>query len=55
MVIFPWGLEFSLEPLADGRFRVADESSAEWLRFDAIVDGVALHADFSGEDYYRLP
>ena len=55
IVIFPWGLELPLGPLDDGRFRVGDDWSAEWLRFDAIVDGVALHADFSGEDYYRLP
>ena len=55
MVIFSWGLELTLQPLDDGSFRVGDDWSAEWLRFDAIVDDVALRADFSGENYYRLP
>jgi D-alanyl-D-alanine carboxypeptidase len=55
LVIFPWGLELTLAPLPDGSFRVAEEWSAEWLRFGALVDGRALLADFSGEDYYRMP
>ena len=55
LVIFPWGLELPLSPLPDGSFRVDEDWSAEWLRFDALVDGRALVADFSGEDYYRLP
>jgi D-alanyl-D-alanine carboxypeptidase len=54
LVIYPWGLELTLVPLPDGSFRVGDEWSAEWLRFGALVDGRALVADFSGEDYYRL-
>jgi CubicO group peptidase (beta-lactamase class C family) len=53
--VFPWGLELPLEPLPDGSFRVGDEWSPERLRFDAIVDGTALRADFTGESYYRLP
>jgi D-alanyl-D-alanine carboxypeptidase len=55
IVIFPWGLELALTPLPAGGFRVADEWSAEWLSFDAVVDGAALRADFSGEAYYRVP
>jgi CubicO group peptidase (beta-lactamase class C family) len=51
-----WGLEESLEPLADRTFRVGDEAwSPERLCFDAIVDGHALRANLSGCDYYRLP
>jgi hypothetical protein len=55
LVIFPWGLELTLAPLPDGSFRVGEDWSAEWLRFGALVDGRALVADFSGEDYYRIP
>jgi hypothetical protein len=54
IVIFPWGLELTLEPLPDGRFRVGDEWSPERMRFDAIVDGAALRVDFTGEAYYRV-
>ena len=55
VLIFPWGLELTLEPLPDGSFRAGDESSPERLRFEAIVDGAALRVDFTGERYYRLP
>jgi D-alanyl-D-alanine carboxypeptidase len=55
LVIFPWGLELPLAQRSDGSFRVAEDWSAEWLRFDAIVDGRALMADLSGEHYYRVP
>jgi D-alanyl-D-alanine carboxypeptidase len=56
LVVFPWGLELALAPLPDGGFRVGSEDwSPERMRFDAIVDGVALRADFSGEAYYRVP
>ncbi len=55
IVIFPWGLELTLEPLPDGSFRVGDEWSPERMRFDALVDGRALVVDFTGERYYRLP
>jgi hypothetical protein len=55
LVILPWGLELPLEPLPDGRFRAGDEWSPERVRFDAVVDGQALTADFSGEAYYRVP
>jgi D-alanyl-D-alanine carboxypeptidase len=54
ILIFAWGLELTLEPLPDGSFRVDDEWSPERMRFDAIVDGQALRADFSGEAYYRM-
>jgi len=55
LVILPWGLELPLEPFPDGRFRAGDEWSPERVRFDAVVDGQALTADFSGETYYRVP
>ena len=55
LVILPRGLELPLEPLPDGRFRAGDEWSPERVRFDAVVDGQALTADFSGEAYYRVP
>ena len=55
LVIFPWGMELTLEPLPDGRYRVGDEWSPERMRFEALVDGRALMVDFSGERYYRLP
>lgn len=54
VVAYPWGAEDPLEPLGDGTFRLEGEDcSPERLRFDAIVDGEALRANFSGCDYYR--
>ena len=55
VLIFPWGLELTLEPLPDGSFRAGDEFSPERMRFEAIADGAALRVDFTGERYYRLP
>lgn len=56
IVVFPWGLEWPLVPLPDGAFRLGSEYWwPERLRFDAIADGAALRADFSGEAYYRVP
>jgi len=56
IAIFPWGLEWPLAPVSEDTFRLGSE---EWwperIRFDAVVDGVALRADFSGEAYYRVP
>ena len=54
-VVFPWGAAWPLLPQADGSFRVADDWSPERLRFDAVVDGAALRADYAGESYYRVP
>jgi D-alanyl-D-alanine carboxypeptidase len=55
LVIFPWGMELTLEPLPDQSFRVGEEWSPERMRFGALVDGQALVVDFSGERYYRVP
>jgi D-alanyl-D-alanine carboxypeptidase len=55
VLIFPWGLELVLIPLPDGGFHVGDAWSPERVRFDAIVDGAALRADYAGEAYYRVP
>jgi CubicO group peptidase (beta-lactamase class C family) len=52
-LVYPWGQEEPLHPLADHRFRVGAEWSPERLRFDAFVDGRALRANLSGENYYR--
>ena len=54
-VVFPWGAAWPLLPQDDGSFRVADDWSPERLRFDAVVDGAALRADYAGESYYRVP
>ena len=54
-VVFPWGAAWPLHPQDDGSFRVADDWSPERLRFDAVVDGAALRADYAGESYYRVP
>jgi hypothetical protein len=52
--IYPWGTAASLVPLNDGSFRVgADERAPETLRFDAVVDGRALLAEYSECPYYR--
>ncbi len=41
-------------PVSDGEFRVGgDELSPERIRFDVIIDGQALHANFSCGEYYR--
>jgi CubicO group peptidase (beta-lactamase class C family) len=54
VLIFPWGTAASLVPLHDGSFRVgADENSPETICFDAVVDGRALLAEYSGCPYYR--
>jgi D-alanyl-D-alanine carboxypeptidase len=54
VLVYPWGTEHRLTPLAEGTFRVGeDDWSPERLRFDAIVDEEALRANLSGCDYYR--
>ncbi len=53
-LVFPSGTAESLVPLGGGSFRIADERrSPETLRFDAVVEGRALRADYSGCPYYR--
>jgi CubicO group peptidase (beta-lactamase class C family) len=49
-----WGDDKPLTRLGEAEFRVGEEEwSPERLRFDAFVDGQALHANLSGERYYR--
>jgi CubicO group peptidase (beta-lactamase class C family) len=52
-----YGDEFApapLVPVGDGVFRIGDdERSPERLRFDVMVDGVAVRATYSGCPYYR--
>jgi D-alanyl-D-alanine carboxypeptidase len=56
IVIFPWGSERPLMPLSDCLFRLGREAWwPERVGFDAIVDGVALRANYCGEMYYRVP
>jgi CubicO group peptidase (beta-lactamase class C family) len=54
VLIFPgWATE-SLEPLEDGTFRIGQNPhSPETLSFDAVVEGRALRACYSGCPYYR--
>ena len=57
VLVWPWAWspEEALAPLDDGSFRVGEEEwSPERLRFDAILDGAALRANYSGCDYYRV-
>jgi D-alanyl-D-alanine carboxypeptidase len=49
----PSGGETMMEPLGPGLFKEAG-MSAERLRFDSIVEGLALRANLSGVDYYRV-
>ncbi len=52
--IEPGGDEESLHPLEPGLFRVGDNPlSPEFLCFEAIIDGKALFANFSGGVYCR--
>lgn len=49
-----WGDDKPLTRLGEAEFRVGEEEwSPERLRFDAVVDGQALCANLSGENYYR--
>ncbi|MFC1937944.1 serine hydrolase, partial [Chloroflexota bacterium] len=53
-LVFPSGGSESLIPLGGGFFRIGeDHRSPETLRFDAVVEGRALRADYSGCPYYR--
>lgn len=52
--IEPSGDEEPMSLLGDGCFRVGEEGSPEFIRFDTIVDGEAWRANFSGADYYRF-
>ena len=53
-LILPRGEVESLHPLDNGSFRIGeDHRSPETLRFDAVVQGCALRADYSGCPYYR--
>ncbi len=55
-LIYPYGDEKSLQPLEEGVFRVGEEAwQPERVRFDAIVNGQALRANYSGCDYHRVP
>jgi hypothetical protein len=50
----PWGTTEPLIPIGDGLFRIGqDPQSPETLRFDAVVEGRALRADYSRCPYYR--
>jgi CubicO group peptidase (beta-lactamase class C family) len=58
MVLTAGGPESTLgaTPLAElepGLFRVGEEPTAERLRFDAVVEGHALRATWSGHPFYR--
>jgi len=53
-VSLAWGDDKPLTQLGEAEFRVGEERwSPERLRFDAVVDGQALRANLSGENYYR--
>jgi CubicO group peptidase (beta-lactamase class C family) len=54
ILIYPFGENKLLVPVNDGEFRVGeDELSPERIRFDVIIDGQALYANFSCGEYYR--
>jgi hypothetical protein len=53
-LIIAWGDTWPLIPLDEGIFRVGEDSrSPEILCFDAVAEGRALRADYSGCPYYR--
>jgi len=53
-LIIPWGNTEPLIPLGDGFFRIGEDNrSPETLRFDAVLEGRALRASYSGCPYYR--
>ncbi|MGE5345433.1 MAG: serine hydrolase domain-containing protein, partial [Acidithiobacillales bacterium] len=50
----PDGAERLLVPIEPGLFRVGEERTPEFVRFDEIVDGWAQRASLSGVEYYRF-
>lgn len=53
-IVFPSGYSESLVPLDSGLFRIGDDyRSPETLCFDAVDEGRAFRADYSGCPYYR--
>lgn len=53
-LVLPWGAVEPMQPLGDGRFHIgADQLSPEILQFEAVVEGRALRADYSGCPYFR--
>ena len=54
VLIYPTGATEPLTLLGAGVFRIGEEErSPETLRFDPVVEGQALRADYSGCPYYR--
>jgi D-alanyl-D-alanine carboxypeptidase len=54
VLIYPTGATEPLTRLGAGVFRIGEEErSPETLGFDAVVEGQALRADYSGCPYYR--
>jgi hypothetical protein len=51
LLVHPGGKEETLHRIDESTWRVED--TPETIRFDTFVDGQALHASFSGCDYYR--
>ena len=43
-----------LEPLGNGWFRPGSEPTPERLHFEAVIDGQALKATYSGHPFYRI-
>jgi hypothetical protein len=53
-LVYAVGTVESLIPLGDALFRIgSDQRLPDTLRFDAIVDGRALLADYCGCPYFR--
>ena len=53
-LVYPSGEEDALVPVGDRVFRVGeDDHSPERIRFDVILDGQSLRANFSCGEYYR--
>ncbi len=53
LLIEPPGEEHALAPLGDGRFRVGEEGSPEYIAFDTPIDGRTVRANWSGCFCYR--
>jgi hypothetical protein len=54
VLLNPWGNTEPLTAIGEDLFRIgADTLSPETLRFDAVLEGRALRADYSGCPYYR--
>jgi len=53
-IVHPSGFEILLSEIEPDLFGIGDEPTAERLRFDTVIDGKTLRANYSGVYFYRV-